>query len=85
MLSRKLSLLPVISLVGLWLYGWWLRLWFALEVIDQPAPHTLDTGNVVLAGLQVLVHVVQHSVSPFQDFTLTHQLLHRQTEESERS
>lgn len=53
------------------------RLWFvALEVVDQAAPNTLDAGDVPLTGLQVLVHAVQHLVRPFQNFTLTHQLLH---------
>lgn len=66
---------PFIGLVGLWLLIWRLRLWFALKIIDNSSPYTFDTVNMRLAGLEVLIHVVQHLVSPPQSLTLTDQLL----------
>lgn len=69
--------LPVTGLVGIWLLGWWLSLWLASEVIYNTTPYTFNTADVSLAGLQVLLHIVQHLVRPLQSLPLPHQLLQR--------
>lgn len=70
--------LPVAGLVGIWLLGWHLSLWLAFEVVYNTTPYTFNTGNVSLAGLQVLLHIVQHLVCPLQGLPLSHQLLDKE-------
>lgn len=48
---------------------------FRLEVVDEPSEHTLDAVDVLLAGLQVLLHFVHHLLCALQGPTLTDKLL----------
>lgn len=50
-------------------------LWLCFEVVDDASPDALDGGYVSLTSLQVLVHVVHHSLCPLQNLTLAFQFL----------
>ena len=50
---------------------------FGSEVIDEPPEHTLDAVDVLLAGLQILLHLVHHLLCALQGPSLAHELLGR--------